>query len=139
MNVVTMLLENLLHGTSTFRFPDCPPTCPRYRGLVEFDPLLCDGCGMCSFVCTSAAIKGKNRKEKYEWSYDPGACTFCGRCIDVCAPHNLKMQSQRPPVYTVNGELKKSYTVIRKPPAPPKPAAAAEPAIGSAAPTGEPQ
>jgi formate hydrogenlyase subunit 6/NADH:ubiquinone oxidoreductase subunit I len=121
--VLSLLLENLLHGASTFRYPDCPPTAAKYRGLVEFDPAKCDGCGMCSFVCTSSAIVGKARKETYEWSYDAGQCTFCGRCVDVCAPHNLHMQSSRPPIYTESGALKKAFTVIRKPPAPPKPAA----------------
>ncbi len=115
MNIVTLLIENLRDGATTFRYPDCPPTASGYRGLVEFDPMRCDGCGMCAFACTSAAIKGRSRKETYEWSYDPAQCTFCGRCVDVCAPHNLKMQSTRPPVYTVAGSLKRSYTVIRKP------------------------
>jgi len=136
MNVVTLLLENLVHGTSTFHFPDFPPTCPRFRGLVEYDPSLCDGCGMCSFVCTSSAIKGRSHKDTYDWSYDPGQCTFCGRCVDICPPHNLKQQPSRPPVYTVREELKKSYTIKRKPPTPPKPAAPAEPAAASATPAG---
>ena len=128
MNVVTLLMENLQHGASTFRFPECPPTCARYRGLVEFDPLKCDGCGMCAFVCTSAAIKGRRRKDTYEWSYDAAQCTFCGRCVDVCAPRNLHMQSTRPPVYTTSGALKCAYTVLRKPPAPAAPPATPSPA-----------
>ncbi|HVN20746.1 MAG TPA: 4Fe-4S binding protein [Dongiaceae bacterium] len=128
MNVVTLLLENLKHGSSTFRFPDSPPTCARFRGLVEYDPEKCDGCGMCSFACTSGAIKGragkdKNGKEIYAWSYDPGQCTFCGRCVEVCAPHNLHMQESRPPIYTVSGALKISYTIARRPPGQPQPAA----------------
>jgi formate hydrogenlyase subunit 6/NADH:ubiquinone oxidoreductase subunit I len=134
MNIVNVLLENLLHGTSTFRFPDCPTPAPRFRGLVEYDPSLCDGCGMCSFVCTSAAIKGLARKDDYDWSYDPGQCTFCGRCVDICPPHNLKMQSVRPPVYLVSGALKKSYTIKRKPPAPPKPPDASS--VAASAPVG---
>jgi len=40
--------------------------------------------------------------------------------------HALSQDSECPPVYTTIGELKKSYTVARKPPAP-KPAAAAPP------------
>ena len=121
MNIVTILLQNIFGGTRTLRFPDCPPTAPHYRGLVEFDPALCDGCGMCAFVCTSSAIKARARKDTYEWSYDPAQCTFCGRCVDVCAPHNLRMQVTRPPTYTMEGALKKSFTVTRKPPTSPKP------------------
>lgn len=137
MNVVNLLLENVSHGTSTFRFPDCPPICARFRGLVEYDPSKCDGCGMCAFACTSSAIKCKASKDTYEWSYDPGQCTFCGRCAHVCAPHNLHMQAARPPIYTVSSALKISYTIARKPPGQPKPASTTPTATGgSAAPTG---
>jgi formate hydrogenlyase subunit 6/NADH:ubiquinone oxidoreductase subunit I len=142
MNVVNLLLENVSHGASTFRFPDSPPICARFRGLVEYDPSKCDGCGMCAFVCTSSAIKGRAGKDKagkeiYDWSYDPGQCTFCGRCVDVCAPHNLHMQESRPPIYTVSGALKIAYTIARKPPGQPKPASSAPTgAAGNAAPTG---
>ena len=48
---------------------------------------------------------------------------FC-RCVDGCKEHALSQDSACPPVYTTIGELKQSYTVARKPPAP-RPAAAA--------------
>jgi len=131
MNVVNLLLENVSHGSSTFRFPDSPPICARFRGLVEYDPSKCDGCGMCAFVCTSSAIKGRATKDTYEWSYDPGQCTFCGRCVDVCAPHNLHMQESRPPIYTVSSALKISHTIARKPPGQPKPAPSTPAASGT--------
>jgi formate hydrogenlyase subunit 6/NADH:ubiquinone oxidoreductase subunit I len=125
MNILNLLMENLLGGPVTVRFPDRPPTSAGYRGLVEYDQKLCEACGLCAFVCTSAAIISKRRRDAYDWSYDPGQCTFCARCIEVCEPHALTMQAACPPVYAVSGELKHSYSMPRKapvkksPPAPP--------------------
>ncbi len=80
--------------------------------------------------CTSRAIEFKAGKGEFTWSYDPGQCTFCGRCVEGCTEHALKEghASMRSPsrirhLCTSSGELKKSYTVARKPPAPKPPAA----------------
>jgi formate hydrogenlyase subunit 6/NADH:ubiquinone oxidoreductase subunit I len=116
MNIVTMLVENLLHGPVTLRFPERPLPAPRYRGLVEFDQTMCTGCATCAFVCTSAAIKFKSRRDTYEWSYDAGQCTFCGRCLDGCEAHAITMQASAPPIYLTSGELKHTHTLPRKKP-----------------------
>ena len=82
--------------------------------------------------CTSRAIEFKAGKGEFTWSYNPGQCTFCGRCVEGCTEHALKeghaehalsQQQDTPPIYVTQGELKKSYTVARRPPTP-KPAAA---------------
>ena len=116
MNIVSMLVENLLRGPVTLLFPERPPLAPRYRGLVEFDPSLCTGCATCAFVCTSAGIKFKSRRDTYEWTYDGGQCTFCGRCVDGCEAKAITMQSCAPPIYATTGELKHSHTLPRKKP-----------------------
>ncbi len=81
MNIVNLLVQNFFHGPVTVRFPERPPTAPGYRGLVEFDPSKCTGCGTCAYACTSAAIKFRGRRDTYSWSYDAAQCTFCGRWL----------------------------------------------------------
>jgi formate hydrogenlyase subunit 6/NADH:ubiquinone oxidoreductase subunit I len=131
MNILTMLLKNLWGGSRTVLFPARPKVTARYRGLVQFDPTLCTGCAICKFRCTSRAITFKAGKGEFTWSYDPGQCTFCGRCVEGCKAHALSQEENTPPVYLTIGELQKSYTVARKPPAPrPAPVApAATPAV----------
>jgi len=99
-------------------FPARPKVTARYRGLVRFDPTLCSGCAVCKMRCTSRAIDFKTGKGEFTWSYEPGQCTFCGRCVEGCKEHALSQDSECPPIYLTIGELKKSYTVARKPPAP---------------------
>jgi formate hydrogenlyase subunit 6/NADH:ubiquinone oxidoreductase subunit I len=145
MKILTMLFKNLLSGPRTLFFPARPPVTERFRGLVQFDAALCTGCAVCRFRCTSRAIEFKAGKGEFTWSYNPGQCTFCGRCVEGCADHALKegrldhaltQAEETPPIYLVPDELKKSYTVARRPPAP-KAAAAAKPA-GDGAPASRP-
>ncbi len=124
MNILTMLWKNLWGGSRTMRFPLKPTEGKGFRGRVTFDPELCTGCAICKFRCTSRAIDFKGGKGEFTWSYDPGQCTFCGRCIEGCKTHAIHQDAECPPVYLTLGELKNSYTVARKPPAP-RPAAAA--------------
>jgi len=124
MKMLAMLWRNLWGGARTLRFPARPKVTERYRGLVRFNPALCTGCAICRFRCTSRAIEYKAGKGEFYWSYDPGRCTFCGRCVEGCKPHALSQESACPPVYRNLGELKKSYTVARKAPAPRATAAA---------------
>jgi NAD-dependent dihydropyrimidine dehydrogenase PreA subunit len=109
MNILTMMWRNLWGGSRTLLFP---------------------GCAICRFRCTARAIEFRAGKGEFYWSYDPGQCTFCGRCVEGCKTHALSQDPQCPPVYLTIGELKNSYTVARKPPAP-KPAPAAPPAVAS--------
>jgi len=118
MNILTMLWKNLWGGSRTLRFPLRPKVTQRYRGLVQFDPELCTGCAICKFRCTSRAITYQAGKGEFTWGYDPGQCTFCGRCVEGCKAHALSQESECPPIYLHTGELKKTYTVARKAPAP---------------------
>jgi formate hydrogenlyase subunit 6/NADH:ubiquinone oxidoreductase subunit I len=152
MNILTMLWKNLRRGYQTLLFPARPKVTARFRGLVEFDPVLCTGCGICKMRCTSRAIDIKPGKGEFMWSYNPGQCTFCGRCVEGCTEHALKeghaehalsQQEDTPPIYTTQGELKTAYTVARRPPVR-KPAAtpaatpASNPATSSVAPASRP-
>ena len=125
MNILTMLWNNLWRGPRTLIFPARPKITERFRGLVQFDPALCTGCAVCRFRCTSRAIEFKAGKGEFTWSYNPGQCTFCGRCVEGCKDHALSQAEDPPPIYLTQGELKKSYTVARRPPAPKAAAASA--------------
>jgi hydrogenase-4 component H/formate hydrogenlyase subunit 6 len=129
MSILAMLWKNLRRGPVTLRFPARPRVTERFRGLVQFNPDLCTGCAICKLRCTSRAITYSAGKGEFYWSYDPAQCTFCGRCVEGCKAHALSQDEACPPVYTNLGELKVSYTVARKTPAPKaapaKPAAAA--------------
>ena len=137
MNIFTMMWKNLWRGPETLRFPARPPVSNGYRGLVHFDPELCTGCALCRFACTSRAIEYNAGKGEFTWSYDPGRCTFCGRCVDACTEHAekenrtahaLSQEQACPPIYSTLGELKKTYTLARKPPTPRAAAATTLPA-----------
>jgi formate hydrogenlyase subunit 6/NADH:ubiquinone oxidoreductase subunit I len=128
MNILTMLWKNLWGGSRTMIFPRRPTVTANYRGLVRFDPTLCSGCAICKMRCTARAIEFKGGKGEFTWSYEPGQCTFCGRCVEGCKEHALSQDSECPPIYLTVGELKKSYTLTRKSPAPKPPVAAAAPA-----------
>lgn len=117
MNILSLLWKNLRGGSRTLRFPLRPRVPVRFRGRVQLDPARCTGCAMCKFRCTSRAIGFKTGKGEFTWSYDPGQCTFCGRCVEGCKDHALSQEAACPPVYANHGELKKSFTLVRKPPA----------------------
>ena len=143
MNILTMLWKNLWGGYRTVLFPQRPKMSNGFRGLVKFDPEFCTGCAICRFRCTARAIEFKAGKGEFVWSYDPGQCTFCGRCVEGCIDHALKegriehalsQEEACPPVYLTQGELKKTYTVARRPPAA-KAAAKPAPAVPPAAST----
>ncbi len=153
MNIFRLIFDNLRQGTVSFRLPhkhEC--TSDQYRGPIHNDPAACVGCGSCAYVCPTAAIEVTRSGDSYTWAYDIGKCTFCGRCIDRCRPASLSMESQLPPLYSIQGELRQVLTMERKRPVRPaapvaKPApvaTASEPAalpavkLAAAAPTPEP-
>jgi Formate hydrogenlyase subunit 6/NADH:ubiquinone oxidoreductase 23 kD subunit (chain I) len=140
MNILTMLWKNLWGGNRTMLFPQRPKVDKGFRGLIKFDPEHCSGCAICKFRCTAKAIDIKPGKGEFTWSYDAGQCTFCGRCVEGCIEHAqkdgheehaLSQESNCPPIYLHQGELKESYTVARKKPAPKAPAAAPAASPGS--------
>ncbi len=132
MNIFRLIFQNLWRGPVSFRLPhhhEC--TSSEYRGLIHNDPERCVGCGSCAYVCPTCAIVVTRTGDKYQWTYDPGKCTFCGRCIDRCKPNTLTMESELPPLYSTQGELKQVLDMVRKKPV--RPAVAATPVAKASA------
>jgi formate hydrogenlyase subunit 6/NADH:ubiquinone oxidoreductase subunit I len=144
VKIFSLIFQNLRRGPVSFRLPhkhEC--TSDQYRGLIVNDAERCVGCGLCAYVCPTAAIVVTRSGDNYSWAYDPGKCTFCGRCLERCKPHTLSMESQLPPLYSTEGELKNVIDMVRKrpvrPPAAPaavtdKPATVAAPEAAPATP-----
>jgi ferredoxin len=125
MNILTMLWKNLWGGSRTMLFPARPKVSEGFAVWCASIPRSAPAAPS-ALPLHRRAIEFKAGKGEFYWSYDPGQCTFCGRCVEGCKAHALSQDSECPPIYTTIGELKNSYTVARKPPAP-KPAAAAPP------------
>lgn len=126
MNIFSLIFQNLRRGPVSFRLPhkhEC--TSDQYRGLIVNDAERCVGCGLCAYVCPTAAIVVTRSGDHYSWAYDPGKCTFCGRCLERCKPHTLSMESQLPPLYSTEGELIEVLNMVRKRPVRPPAAHAA--------------
>jgi formate hydrogenlyase subunit 6/NADH:ubiquinone oxidoreductase subunit I len=139
MNVFRLIFENLRRGTVSFPLPhkhEC--TSSEYRGLIHNDAERCVGCGSCAYVCPTCAIEVTRSGDTYSWTYDPGKCTFCGRCIDRCRPRTLTMESQLPPLYSTQGELKQVLNMVKKRPARPAAPAASKTAPAATAGVNEP-
>jgi formate hydrogenlyase subunit 6/NADH:ubiquinone oxidoreductase subunit I len=138
VNIFRLIFQNLRRGPVSFRLPhqhEC--TSNDYRGLIVNDADRCVGCGLCAYVCPTAAIEVTRSGDTYRWAYDPGKCTFCGRCLERCKPNTLSMESKLPPLYGVQGELKNVLDMVRKRPV--RPAAVSAPAAEKQAPVAVPQ
>ena len=136
MNIFRLIFQNLRGGPVSFPLPhkhQC--TSGEYRGLIVNDAERCVGCGLCAYVCPTAAIVVTRSGDTYRWAYDPGKCTFCGRCLERCKPKTLSMESKLPPVYSTQGELINVLDMVRKRPVRPAatPAAATETPVPAAA------
>lgn len=70
-----------------------------YRGFHVNDWSKCIGCGTCSEICPTAAIKMAQRADVPDEQgsmpqrpvIDYGRCCFCGLCVDICTSGSLSM------------------------------------------------
>lgn len=75
-----------------------PPVVERLRGLLQWDPAGCTGCGLCAIDCPSAALQLTmlDRKEKrFYLTYHIDRCLFCGQCVLSCRQGCLRMANDR--------------------------------------------
>ncbi len=74
----------------------------RYRGFHINDWEKCIGCGTCSKVCPTDAIKmiefsdlpDEEGSKPERPAIDYGRCSFCGLCVDICTTNSLGMSKE---------------------------------------------
>jgi len=103
--ILKILAGNLAQGPASLRFPAQAAAPDGLRGLVRMDPSRCRTCGICAYVCPSAAIVAGEGEQDYGWTYEPGRCTFCARCADRCPGQAITLDPQPAPVYRNRGDL----------------------------------
>ena len=88
MSRLKALLE-ALRGRGTIReYPLKPLPAPEgFRGLPRIDPGECIGCGACTLICPSQALRRREGGEEVVIEYFAGRCIFCAMCWEVC-PQN---------------------------------------------------
>lgn len=112
MNIFNLITGNAIQSPQSLRFPERHTPTPFYRGRVVMDPAKCLACGICDYVCVSAAIEVTPGEGQCEWTYDPARCTYCGRCVDHCPGAALTQADDRGPSYGRPGELAEKVIVI---------------------------
>lgn len=98
-NIMNIMAGNARKVPITMRFPERAALAKKFRGLVRIDPSKCLSCGVCEYVCVSAAITVDDFEDHCDWRYDPARCTFCSRCVRYCPGAALSQEEERPPVY----------------------------------------
>lgn len=104
-HILKLIQGNLARPPATVRLPGRVPVPPGFHGLVRIDPALCLACRVCSYVCVSDAITGRDEDGAYAWRYEPGRCAFCARCVDCCPGRALSMAAAPAAPYARRGQL----------------------------------
>ena len=107
-----IFLKNMFKKPVTVRYPkeclDVFPikgVSPNYRGLHTNELEKCIGCGTCSDICPTDAIRMVDLAEPEEGKktgrpvIDYGRCCFCGFCVDMCPSSSLNMSRDYVHIY----------------------------------------
>jgi formate hydrogenlyase subunit 6/NADH:ubiquinone oxidoreductase subunit I len=90
------LVDALFSRPETVQYPNSSISLPEgFRGVIEFDPERCIGCGLCVRDCPASALELiRESREVYQLRYFPTRCAFCGQCQSTC-PHGAIFHSNR--------------------------------------------
>jgi hydrogenase-4 component H len=95
MSILSLLIQNLGHGSRTRKPQDEVAYPADYRGALAHDASLCVGCRTCGYVCSPSAITFDDSNAEFiVWKYFAGQCTFCGRCAQYCPTHAISLQGK---------------------------------------------
>lgn len=80
------LVKALFSRPETIQYPFSPISLLEgFRGVIEFDPERCTGCGLCVRDCPANALELiRESREVYQLRYFPTRCAFCGQCQATC-------------------------------------------------------
>ena len=81
----------------TERYPfEQRPAPERLRGMLQWDPSSCTGCGLCAIDCPAQAIEVimlDKKAKRFVIHYHADRCTFCAQCVQSCRQGSLSLSS----------------------------------------------
>lgn len=114
MRIGTMLkdiVDSFFKNPATQMYPYekiAPPA--RYRGALQYNPLICTGCSLCVKDCPSNAIELTildRAAKRFVLRYQMDRCVYCGQCVVNCKPKCMGMSNED----WEHAELEKKFTV----------------------------